>query len=95
MTFVTRGKKYGASYYPPSFRAPLGKRRKPVRGGRWFVRKIWRRGFGGPQAWRAWTKGTAPKPRFRTFDTFQEAIVYAQYRARGGGHAPIDGPAES
>lgn len=84
--FVTEGKKYASNYYPPTFRAPRGERRRPVPGGRWLVRKVWKFGFGGPQAWRAWTKGTAPKPRSKTFNTFDEAIRYAQGRARGVEH---------
>ena len=55
--------------YPPQFKA-VGK--KPVRGGRWSVRKK----LDGK--WRAWTIGRA-KRHSRTFYTFDAAIRWATF----------------
>ena len=58
----------------PSFRAPRGVRRKPVKGGRWMVRR-WPYEREGRQ-WRAYTRGAAHR-RNRSFATFEEALEYA------------------
>lgn len=60
--FIQRG------LYPPTFRAA---HRKPVRGGRFKVRKMYNR------KWRVWTEG---KNRWlnKTFKSWGEAINYAQ-----------------
>ena len=78
--FITRGKTFGSRQYPPTFKA-AGKR--PVPGGRWFVRRVLPTQGNHGKTWFAWTKGMAPRPRAKYFHTFGEAITYAQRRARG------------
>lgn len=67
--FMTRGRIIARGEAPPQFKA-MGL--KPVKGGRWSVRKI-RDG-----RWRAWTVGRA-KRHARTFYTFDVAVRWAHH----------------
>jgi len=58
----------------PSFRAPYGRRRNPVKGGRWQVRRV---DIRSKKPWRAWTSGSAA-PFNRRFATQAEAVQWAQ-----------------
>lgn len=76
--YVTAGRKTATTQYSPTFRPPHGKARAPVKGGRWFVRKMKYNPQG--KVWRAWSVGKSRKYSKR-FHTFQEAINWAQDHA--------------
>ena len=66
----------------PSYLSFKSARRKPVRGGRWSVRRNPHNMQGNPaKRWRAWTKGTARRWS-KNFKTHDEAIRYATRVAR-------------
>ncbi|MEG2887200.1 MAG: hypothetical protein RR853_08755, partial [Aurantimicrobium sp.] len=66
--YRTRGKHFGRGEAPPQFK-PAGK--KPVKGGRWSVRKQ----LDG--RWRAWSNGAAKRYN-HTFYTHMVAVRWAQ-----------------
>lgn len=80
--FATRGKIFGYRVMTPQFRPPRGIRREAVPGGRWYVRKVMPSQANQGKTWYVWNKGkNTVRPRSKYFDTFSEAIEYAQWRA--------------
>lgn len=88
MKYSRRGQKFIHAGYDPSFGRRMNRQpgefvrvkgRKPVRGGRWGVRKLTREALNGG-FWEAYTFGGA-KILSKTFDTQVEAVAHAHWAA--------------
>lgn len=61
-------------YGPGPFRAPHGLPRKPIKGGRYKIRRV---AMFDVKPWRAWTDSVHSYPKTKRFTTHSQAILWA------------------